>query len=418
MKSIRRIGAVMLASIGCALALWVLAGLWRTPPGASGVDARLVSSLRHLDAEVARGEAERMQTLFPEGYVFTHALRGLAWADVAARSGEATGLSRHAEASARSALRALESPAGRAPFPESLDPPHGAFWTGWTLWLEAAILEATPEARRDSASVASFRARADTLAAALTRSLGSTGTPYLQSYPGSAWPTDALAGLAALSIHDRITEPRYESLRQDWIDAAAARVDPAVGLMSHAADPASGAPRGAYRGSSQALMLRTMAEVDPDWGRSMYTRFRERFVSTRLGLTVVTEYPDGERGPTDIDSGPTPLGVSLPATVVAIGTARAYGDERLAEQLSQTVEAFGLPVQAGQRRSYAFGQLPVGDAFLAWARAVPARTASGSTWTPPPARSRLPVTAIALALLALSLWPLARLLRAHARGPS
>ncbi|MEL6616160.1 MAG: dihydroorotase, partial [Bacteroidota bacterium] len=258
-----RIGAVLIACIGSAVALWVLVGLWRTPPGASGLDARLIASLRHLNAEVASGEAERMQTLFPEGFVFTHALRGLAWAEVAAQSDEDTDLGRHAEAAARSALRALESPAGRAPFPEPLDPPHGAFWTGWTLWLEAAILEATPEARRDSGAVASFRARAETLAAALERSLLSSGTPYLQSYPGSAWPADALAGLAALSVHDRTFAPRYEALRQDWIDAAAARVDSTVGLLSHAADPASGVPRGGYRGSSQALMLRAMAEVDP-----------------------------------------------------------------------------------------------------------------------------------------------------------
>ncbi len=410
-KALNLSASGVLALSGLLLAGFVLAGLWRTPPSGEGPDAQLLASLRHLDAEAARGEAERMQGLFPEGYVFTRVLHGLAWAQVAADSSVSPAVRTDALAAARLAQRDLASPDARAPFPATLDPPHGAFWTGWTLWLDASILAASPEAQQESASGAAFRARADSLAAALSRSLGASGSPYLHSYANAAWPADALPGIAALAIHDRLFPARYTALRAAWLDAVRMRLDPDAGLLPHAADPASGAPLEGFRGSSQALMLRTMADVDPEVGREMYATFRERFVTTRLGLPVVLEFPPGVAGRPDIDSGPTPWSVSLPATVVAIGTARAYGDRDLARGLSQTVEAFGVPLAWRGRRFYAFGAMPVGDAFLAWARS--AGYAPEAEWAPLAGASRLPVSAFAMLLAALCLWPFARVLRAR-----
>ncbi|OZC02740.1 hypothetical protein [Rubricoccus marinus] len=412
MKAVKLLAAGTLAIVGLLVAAFVLTGLWRTPPGSVGRgDPALIASLRHLDAEAERGEATRMQSFFPEGYVFTRVLHGLAWAAVAGDTSVTPEVRAHALDAARLARRDLGSPEGRAPFPAAMDPPHGAFWTGWTLWLDAERLAAAPEA---SGELVAFRARADSLAAALTRSLDASGSPYLQSYPGRAWPADGLAGVAALAVHDRRFGDRYGPLRRRWLDAVRQRLDPETGLIGHAADPASGAPLAGHRGSSQALMLRTMAEIDPSFGREMYAAFRERFVTSRLGLPVVLEYPEGVRGAPDVDSGPIPLGVSLPGTVVAIGAARAYGDNDLARGLSQTAEAFGLPLALNGRRIYALGAMPVGDAFLAWSRGASPETAGA--W-PALARGwRLPVSGLALLLFGVCALPLVRVLRARARS--
>jgi hypothetical protein len=84
----------------------------------------------------------------------------------------------------------------------------------------------------------------------------------------------------------------------------------------------------------------------------------------------VREYPRDFRGYEDVDSGPIILGVSAPASVVGIAAARMTGHHRAAGDLRASPEVLGAPLQWGGRRSYAFGKLPVGDAFLAWSTVV------------------------------------------------
>jgi len=73
-------------------------------------------------------------------------------------------------------------------------------------------------------------------------------------------------------------------------------------------------------------------------------------------------------GPADVDSGPLPLGVSLSATVVTIGAAQVHGDAPLAAALADYGELAGVPVDGVSTKRYAFGLLPIGDAFLAWSK--------------------------------------------------
>ena len=132
-------------------------------------------------------------------------------------------------------------------------------------------------------------------------------------------------------------------------------------------------------------MIRFIREIDPAVAAAQYDVF-ERVFATRFAglLPAVREYPRGTRGTGDVDSGPVVLGVSAPASVVGIAAARMVGREAAAADLRASPEVLGFPVQWGGRRSYAFGVLPVGEAFLAWASVVrpwnvpPAAPSSGS----------------------------------------
>lgn len=352
-----------------ALLLVVAAGCFVTalrldadpPAGADAVpDARLVASLRHLSAALDDGAADDMQRLFPEGFVFTHALVGLSWARIAQ-----TDERRHVEAltEARRSLDAIASDAGQAPFPRDQNPPGGVFYAGWSTYLAGQIAQASG----DAAEARTFQ----TACARLGAAFDASDSPYPTSYPGHAWPADASVGAAALALHDELFTPRYTETLARWSAGVEARLDVETDLVAHAADPASGAPRGGARGSSQMLTLRFLAQVDPALARTLYRRARTAFVTTRLGLPVVLEYPAGFSGTADIDSGPLPLGVGLPATVVGLGTARVMGDSSLAAPLDRELEALGLPVQLSPRRAYGFGLVPVGEAFLVWARLAP-----------------------------------------------
>ncbi|MEH1015363.1 hypothetical protein V6U90_19890 [Micromonospora sp. CPCC 206060] len=359
--------------------------------------------LTFLRAALDAGAGTEAQQLFPEGYFFSHVLYGLSWVELgmraSAREGTArTGATREGAArtgaagrrtaveeerdtalrEARWALARLDSPAGQAPFSADLTPPYGVFYQGWTTWLRGGILALQPADRRDPGEVQRFAVDAVALGAAFDDS----ASPYLPAYPGQAWPVDSTVAVAALRLHDTLLPPRFAGTVQHWLTGVRQRLDPATGLLPHRVDPVDGAPAEVARATSQSVIHRFLVEIDPVFAREQYLRFRDRYVATPLGLgPAVREYPDGTAGPGDVDSGPLLLGVSLSATVVTIGAAQVQGDTTLAGALANYGELAGLPVDTPWTKRYAFGLVPVGDAFLAWSKTARPwlAAASGST---------------------------------------
>ncbi|MEV0391309.1 hypothetical protein [Nonomuraea sp. NPDC050643] len=211
--------------------------------------------------------------------------------------------------------------------------------------------------------------------------------------------------VASLRLHDTLLPPRYAATTARWLGQVRGRLDPRTGLLPHSADPATGEPAEVARGSSQSLIQRFLVDIDPVFAAEQYTRFRDRYVVTPLGLgPAVREYPGGMDGPADVDSGPLPLGVSLSATAVTLGAAQAHGDAALAGALANYGELAGLPVGTPWTKRYAFGLLPIGDAFLAWSKT--ARPWVGTPSPPAPSVSwwwRAPLLTL-LALLGAAPW--------------
>jgi len=318
------------------------------------------SQLGFIRAELDEGAAARMQKLFPEGYIFSYLLYGLGWADLA-----------HArpdwrEEALREALWALErvdSVRAREMFPEEQAVPHGVFYAGWTAWLYARVLgiEGSPSEV--------LRPRLQELTRQVANVLDESSTPFLEAYPGGAWPCDTVVAVAALAEHDRVLEGRYAPTVRRWLGDVETRLDDS-GLLAHRVNPETGAPLQGARATSSTLIARFMGAIDPRAGTSYYRATRAAFITTRLGLTGTAEYPNGEEGEGDVDSGPLILGVSASASVVMASAAAFYGDEATANALFGTMELAGLPIDVGPGKRYGFGLLPVGDAFVAWASAA------------------------------------------------
>lgn len=346
--------------------------------------------------------ADDMQMLFPEGRVFTLALYGLTWVEVGRGTSDAA-LRARALAEARRALALAEAPRSKEVFEPASGLPYGVFYAGWTEHLRAGILHLGGGAARDTA----FRAACDRLDAAFRRH-----GPVLDSYVGMAWPADNAAGAAVLASCGTLLDPRYAGTARTWLRAALQGADPATGVIPHAA----GSPL--PRGESAVLMVRFLYEIDPAAAAAQYAAAERTFATRFAGLLpAVREYPHGVRGEGDVDSGPVILGVSAPASVVGIAAARMTGHHRAAADLRASPEVLGVPLQWFGRRSYAFGKLPVGDAFLAWVSVV-------RPWNQPeaPADPSTPYTgwriawyALWGALLVLSLLRLARIFR---QGPA
>ncbi|MEU8188933.1 hypothetical protein [Micromonospora carbonacea] len=434
----RRVCALLLTA---AALLGVVRLVVPATAGPDGEPPGVARQLAFLRAALDDGAGEDAQALFPEGWFFAHALYGLARVELGLRkpAGQRAGELREA----RWALARLESPAGTAPFDPGLTPAYGIFWQGWTNWLRGGVLALQPAERRDPAEAARF---ADA-SAAIGAAFDASDTPYLAAYPGQAWPVDSTVAVASLRLHDALlpsgalppdplrpgasspgapsTEappgdpppPRFAGTVARWLDGVRQRLDPRTGLLPHRVDPATGAPAEVARATSQSVIQRFLVDVDPAFARAQYLTFRERFVASPLGLgPAVREYPDGTAGPGDVDSGPLLLGVSLSATVVTLGAAQSQGDAALAGALASYGDLVGLPVDTPATRRYAFGVLPVGDAFLAWSKT--ARPWVADQPDPPPATVRwwwrLPLLAALLLVGALGWLP--ELVRLSARA--
>jgi hypothetical protein len=261
----------------------------------------------------------------------------------------------------RWALGRLQSAEGTAPFDATLRPRYGVFHAGWTNWLRGGVLSLQPATSRDAAEVLEFSRASAELAAAFD----AASSPYLPAYPGQAWPVDSTVAMASVRLHDHLLTPRFQTVVARWLGAVKARLDPATGLMPHQVAE-DGSPLTGARGTSQSMIHRFLPEIDPAFGRDKYTRFRDQFVAHPLGLgPAVREYPAGLDGPADVDSGPLVLGISLSATTVGLGAARVHRDP-LADALVGEGELLGVPVRGLRTKRYAFGALPIADAFLVW----------------------------------------------------
>lgn len=192
------------------------------------------------------------------------------------------------------------------------------------------------------------------------------------SYPGSAWPCDVVVALAAVHRASRIVEvPGLAGVTKRWFEAMEAYRDPSNGLLVHQ----RGESRA--RGASQSLIQVFLPDIDPERAAREWGIYKQAFLSPTLGLVGIREHAHGVDAPGDVDSGPLVNGVSASASAVTLAAARRHGDIELATVLDREADLLGLPLPAGSGKTFAFGLLPVGDAFVAWARSVSLGEATG-----------------------------------------
>ncbi|MEU4598958.1 hypothetical protein [Nocardia sp. NPDC023988] len=374
----------------------IAAGRFLLPqPGAGEIPGSTERQLSFLRAALDDGADTAAQQQFPEGHLFSNALYGLAWVQAAHAE---PGLGSQAVRESRWALARLESEEGRAVFSPQLQPAYGIFWAGWTNWLRGAILTLDSS---DSVQVQRFSEHSQEIAQAFAAS----DTPFLQAYRGQAWPVDSTVAIASLRLHDKLFGARHSAVIERWLDHARSRLDPSTGLLPHQVSAVDGSTSTGSRATSQAVIHRFLPEIDPEFARAQYSLFRNRFLSHPGGFgPAIREYPHGVDGSGDVDSGPLIAGISLSATVVAQGAARVNGDDALARALAAEGELLGLPIDLPSSKRYAFGLVPIGDAFVAWSS-----TARPFVTEPPSATYelrwwwRLPWLAL-LTLIALTPW--------------
>ena len=307
------------------------------------------------------GAGAQMQQVYPEGYVFLHALYGLSWANAVRYTAEDELLG-EALAELSWTIGRLESEQARAVFPEDMFLSYGVFYQGWLNYTRGRYLQLHQRMGGvDSLQQESFQAACARIAAAVERH----HTPFLFSYHYGCWPADNVVALATLTWHDNLFAPKYEQLRANWLEAMQQKLDE-QGLMPHSADLTYGNAQQMARGSSQSLMLAFWQQIDSAFAQRQYELYKEQFLDHRLGLPGVREYAATYNGRGDIDAGPIIWGIGGSASVVGMGTVAQYADSSTYLGLRSSLEGFGAAMTWRGKKQYLLGQLPMADAFIAW----------------------------------------------------
>ncbi len=362
----RRVVGILLAVVAAIGA--VSTGVTWLAPYDRG--ARVAAQVRHLSG-VDADAAVAMQQAFPEGELFTYLLAGLA-AGEQARSATDDATRRAYLDIVQRRLDAVLADHVRDRFGTIPDLPGGIFYRGWTLLLESYLATVDDgSGRRDR-----YRSLANRDAQAIVSAVADSPHGFVASYPGQYWPCDTVVALAAVVRLRGDASGLFAWDPAIWAARVAPLRDPATGLLPHQVDAEGNLVSGS-RGSSQSIIQAFWPDLTDS--RDDWARFVDLFVTREAGLLGVREHPRGSTGAGDVDSGPLVLGVSVSASAVGLAAARANGDLALAEALDREAEMLGVPWEWNGSRSYAFGLLPVGDAFLAWARSVPQGSSVAST---------------------------------------
>lgn len=312
--------------------------------------------------------ADRMQNIFPEGYVFTNVLYGLAWCEI--------GLADTVENNKRLALQEalfaynqINSAKAKSYFESSLYPNYGIFYLGWNNYLLSKILLLDSNCANNQNYKKLYLRNCETIVDAMKNS----NSPFLQSYQYQAWPADMCVAMASLKNHEKIFDNKYQQVVADWVVNVKSKLDPRTKLISHKVNAENGKTIEGARGCSISLILRFLSEIDSNFAQEQYNLYKKNFVATTFGLPSINEYPIGLCGSGDIDSGPVIFGVGFSGTIVSIGTYSVMGDYDLAENQYKTINAFGLSKKSSEMKKYLFGQMPIADAFIAWSRTAELR---------------------------------------------
>lgn len=347
---------------------WLNWRLYSAPRGAANVgetSADAFLQLENIGRRLRAGEGTDMQRLFPEGWFFSHALYGMAWINVGLQSQDRDARQK-AAAEARWVLQKMETPEGIAPFQAATQVEHGVFYSGWRNRLLGGLFLLGPDVVPTAVETDEFHQRCEQFAAAFRQH----ATLHLDAYPGKAWPCDNVMALASLRVHDAVFGLQYGDVIGRWVAYTKEHLDPRTELIVHRIDGETGQMLIPARASSLVYILSFLPELDAEFARDQYAKYRRLYVQDWLGYLPVREYPWGTPGGGDVDTGPLILGISPSATVVSIAAARANRDAELVDRNVILSETIGGPWTWGKEKSFGFGRILVADAFLVWGKSL------------------------------------------------
>jgi hypothetical protein len=227
---------------------------------------------------------------------------------------------------------------------------HGHGYLGYANLALSMLRLVAPESRHAALS--------DELTEALAARLEAAPHALFETYPGEAYAPDMAMVVGSIALHDCATGTAPRAYFPAWRNAFERYIDPTSGLLYQAADPKTGRPLDAPRGSGAAISAYALSFADAELSQRLYRGVRSHAVDV-LGFGMMHEYAPGRAGRGDIDSGPVLFGVGVSATGFALAGARLHGDREQFTKLYRTVDFVGVPL-----RGHFMSGGPLGNSIL------------------------------------------------------
>ncbi len=315
----------------------------------------LKEALHHQNA------ALEQQFQYPEGFIFSNTLYGLAWIDFAQHLDKNSDLFKEAQTESRWAWEQTQTEDGIRGFSTDLPLSRGAFYKGWTNYLLGKHLLLHPQ-QQENILLDVFTRNCKSIVYAIEK----TKKSYLESYGDLAWPVDNVLCLASLKLYKKLTQRTdFEPAIQTWLGRIKANVEPTTQLVPHEFVLLSN-KKSLPRGSSQSLMNCFWQEIDSAFAKQQFEQYRHLFLAERLGFKGMRESLQGVVNQEDIDSGPVIWGIGGAASVVGVKALYVNGDIKNAHLLSHSIETFGFPKKDNLGKKYLWGEILILDLFRVW----------------------------------------------------
>jgi hypothetical protein len=194
-----------------------------------------------------------------------------------------------------------------------------------------------------------FAAVHDRLTGALVRRLQAAPYGLIETYPNEAYPADNAAVIASIALSDRATGKNHQSLLSTLTEQFKQRyVDAKTGMVFQSAEAISGRLIDQPRASGTALSAYFLAFVDPPLAKQLFQAVIKQKVDIS-GFVGIREYPQGQAGSGDIDSGTLMFGVSPAATSFTIASSRLFQEQELYGNLYRTIDFFSKNLPSDQK---------------------------------------------------------------------
>ena len=371
---------ISLIAMFSLILIWINGALYSEDFSHAEIEKDIILQQNFIENELKNNNAgEKMQEIFPEGFVFIHALYGLTWCDLVKASPKAMASKKSkALKEALFAYDKINTLEAMSTFDSDMTPYNGIFYIGWKNYLLSNILEMDTTFTNFERYKADFEGQCEVI----KNTLKESNSPYLESYPNQSWPADMSLAMASLKKHDLIFKPKYEREIKQWIIDIKAKLDPVTKLIPHKVKARTGLSSEGARGGSTGLIIKILEEIDPVFAKQQYDIYKTLFVSKTFGLPSVSEYPKGQNGSADVDSGPIIFGVGFSGTIFSIGTFAKLGDYSLSEMQYKAINAFGFANKFSGKKKYLFGNIPIADAFIDWGRTSQINSKAVNSKTP------------------------------------
>lgn len=269
----------------------------------------------------------------------------------------------------RWALTALQTPRLSGFMNTHFGPPFGEGRLTPSIFVHGHFLKLAVR-HREMTGDTRFDPLMQRIAEALGNAYAHEPQGLLRSYknPPMWWLTDNFSALSALVRYDRIFQTHYSAAKDQCVASIKAYyLDPKTKMYCTYADLPSHQQGQGPRGISMMYGLHSLRDFAPDFAKEQYALAKRYLIGSLFGCCAVREFPPGQEGHADIDSGELIMGFGPSASGFAIGAAAAMDDLATGEQLMRSLSLLGLEVRDGSELYYR--EIPVvGQAIILFGR--------------------------------------------------